>query len=47
MSPKQFAVRVERQDHPTQSPYWQTFMLDYEPGLNITSVHVIKKFFDG
>lgn len=38
MSPKQFAVRVERQDHPTQSPYWQTFMLDYEPGLNITSV---------
>lgn len=38
MSNKQFLVRVERQDHPSQSPYWQTFALDYEPGLNITSV---------
>ncbi|TWU17264.1 Fumarate reductase iron-sulfur subunit [Novipirellula galeiformis] len=38
MSQKQFAVRIERQDQPSRPPYWQTFVLDYEPGLNVTSV---------
>ncbi len=38
MSQKQFAVRIERQDRPSESPYWQTFILDHEPGLNVTSV---------
>lgn len=38
MSQKQIAVRIERQDHPSQAPYWQTFTLDHEPGMNITSV---------
>lgn len=37
-SGKQFAVRIERQDHPSLPSYWQTFLLDYEPGLNVTSV---------
>lgn len=38
MAQKQFAVRIERQDHPSRPPYWQTFVLDHEPGLNVTSV---------
>lgn len=31
-------IRIERRDHPTQAAYWQTFAVDYEPGLNVTSV---------
>lgn len=38
MSNRTLTIRIERQDHPSQSSYWQTFDLDYEPGLNITSV---------
>ncbi|QDV24609.1 succinate dehydrogenase iron-sulfur subunit [Aureliella helgolandensis] len=38
MSPTSFAVRIERQNHPSQPPYWQTFLLDHEPGLNVTSL---------
>jgi len=38
MSQKQIAVRIERQDHPSQPSYWQVFSLDHEPGMNITSV---------
>jgi len=38
MSHKQLKIRIERQDHPSQPAYWQTFVLEYEPGLNMTSV---------
>jgi succinate dehydrogenase / fumarate reductase, iron-sulfur subunit len=38
MSIKRFTVHIERQDHPSQPAYWQSFVLDYEPGLNVTSV---------
>lgn len=38
MSQKQFSIRIERQDHRSQPSYWQTFTLDHEPGMNITSV---------
>jgi succinate dehydrogenase / fumarate reductase iron-sulfur subunit len=34
----QFEVRVLRQDRPDEPSYWQTFRLDREPGLNVTSV---------
>lgn len=34
----EFEVRVLRQDRPAQPNYWQTFRLDREPGLNVTSV---------
>jgi len=35
---RSFAVRALRQDRPDQPSYWQTFSLEYVPGLNITSV---------
>ncbi|MEX1027620.1 MAG: succinate dehydrogenase iron-sulfur subunit [Candidatus Paceibacterota bacterium] len=38
MTNKQLTVRIERQDDPSKPPYWQSFVLDYGPGLNITSV---------
>ena len=38
MTNDQFMVRIERQDHPSQPSYWQSFVLDYVPGWNITSV---------
>ena len=38
MTIQQFTVRIERQDHPSKPPYWQSFSFDHEPGLNITSV---------
>jgi succinate dehydrogenase / fumarate reductase iron-sulfur subunit len=38
MSIDHFTVRIERQDHPSQPSYWQSFVLDYDPGLNITTV---------
>jgi len=36
--PKQFEVRVLRQDRPSQESYWQSFCLDREPGMNVTSI---------
>jgi succinate dehydrogenase / fumarate reductase iron-sulfur subunit len=33
-----FEVRILRQDDPDHPSYWQTFCLDHEPGLNVTSV---------
>lgn len=38
MQNKSFKVRIQRQDHPSKPSYWQTFMLDYEASMNITSV---------
>lgn len=38
MSRKQLKIRIERQDHPSQAAYWQTFVLENELGLNMTSV---------
>lgn len=38
MPETKLSVRVERRDHPTRPAYWQTFVLAYEPGLNVTSV---------
>ncbi len=38
MQNKSFKVRIQRQDHPSKPSYWQTFMLDYEDSMNITSV---------
>ncbi len=35
---RQFAVRVLRQDRPRLPSYWQTFSLDHEPEMNVTSV---------
>jgi succinate dehydrogenase / fumarate reductase iron-sulfur subunit len=34
----QFTVRVLRQDRPGLASYWQTFSLEYEPEMNVTSV---------
>ena len=34
----QFAVRVLRQDRPGLPSYWQTFCLEHEPEMNVTSV---------
>lgn len=36
--PKQFDVRILRQDHPDRPSYWQTFRLEREEGMNVTSV---------
>jgi succinate dehydrogenase / fumarate reductase iron-sulfur subunit len=33
-----FEVRILRQDRPQHTSYWQTFRLQYESGLNVTSV---------
>ena len=33
-----FTVRVQRQDGPGESPYWQSFEIDYEPDMNVISV---------
>jgi succinate dehydrogenase / fumarate reductase iron-sulfur subunit len=33
-----FTVRVLRQDRPELPSYWQTFAVEYVPGLNVTSV---------
>lgn len=33
-----FNVRVQRQDHPSKSNYWQSFLMRYESGMNVTSV---------
>lgn len=33
-----FVVRILRQDRPTQPGYWQSFRLEREPGMNVTSV---------
>lgn len=38
MTSKKFTVRIERQDHPSKAPYWQSFDIDYETGLNVTGV---------
>ena len=38
MSNRTLTIRIERQDNPSQTSYWQTFELNYAPGLNITSV---------
>lgn len=32
-----FRIKIKRQDRPQEMPYWQTFKLKYEPGLNVTS----------
>ena len=34
----QFAVRVLRQDRPGLPSYWQTFRIEHEPEMNVTSV---------
>ncbi|WP_231617619.1 2Fe-2S iron-sulfur cluster-binding protein [Novipirellula aureliae] len=36
--PTAFEVQILRQDHPSRPSYWHTFRLDYEPGLNVTTV---------
>lgn len=33
-----FEVRILRQDDPAQPSYWQSFRLDHEPSMNVTSV---------
>lgn len=33
----QFGVRILRQDRPQQPSYWQSFRLDREPSMNVTS----------
>lgn len=35
---EQFEVRVLRQDRPGEASYWQTFVLEREPELNVTGV---------
>ncbi len=35
---RRFEVRILRQDKPHTASYWERFRLDYEPGLNVTSV---------
>jgi hypothetical protein len=35
---QRFAVRVLRQDRPELPSYWQTFSLEYESEMNVTSV---------
>lgn len=37
-SPCRFEVRILRQDHPGEASYWQSFLVDREAGLNVTSV---------
>jgi len=37
-APQYFEVRILRQDQPHVASYWERFRLDYEPGLNVTSV---------
>lgn len=37
MQASTFRIRIRRQDRPGTAPYWETFELPYEPGLNITS----------
>ena len=34
---EQFTVKIKRQDRPESVPYWQTFELTYELGLNVTT----------
>lgn len=34
----QFEVRILRQDRPDQQSYWQSFRLDREPSMNVTSI---------
>ncbi|MCE9524967.1 MAG: succinate dehydrogenase iron-sulfur subunit [Planctomycetales bacterium] len=34
----QFSVRILRQDRPGLESYWQTFRLEYEPEMNVTSL---------
>jgi len=36
--PRQINVRVRRQDGPGRPAYWETFILPYEPDLNVISV---------
>jgi succinate dehydrogenase / fumarate reductase, iron-sulfur subunit len=36
--PKNFLVRVLRQDGPGLLPYWQQFRVEYEPDMNVISV---------
>ncbi len=35
---KSFSVRVQRQDAPNQSPYWETHEVAYESDMNVISV---------
>lgn len=37
-NPEWFEVRILRQEQPQAASYWEHFRLEYEPGLNITSV---------
>ena len=37
-SPSRFEVRILRQDRPGEASYWQSFLVDREEGLNVTSV---------
>ncbi len=32
-----FRVKIKRQDRPDSGLYWQTFEIDYEPGMNMTT----------
>lgn len=32
-----FFVKVQRQDGPSQPPYWETFKVDYRPNMNVIS----------
>ena len=34
-SSREFSVEVLRQDGPSQSSYWQTFSVPYEPNMNV------------
>ena len=33
-----FKIKIKRQDRPESAPYWETFDIPYEQGLNITAV---------
>ncbi len=33
-----FKIKIRRQDRPESTPYWETFDMPYEQGLNITAV---------
>lgn len=35
---KSFTVRVQRQDSPEKSPYWERFEVDYQADMNVISV---------
>jgi succinate dehydrogenase / fumarate reductase, iron-sulfur subunit len=37
-SPRNFQVRILRQDAPRKPSYWETFLVDYEPDMNVISV---------